>query len=296
MNLASETIDFARNSLSDIVSLDEVGDFVSSFAVDTVTVVQFASKHAGYVGWNWSVALSGDPAGVDEMWMEPGEGALIAAPWTPWSERVQPGDLAAGDVLATAPDDPRLAPGFSGADDLEEITEPLSPQSWSIGLGRERVLSQLGLDDAVDRWREGDNGPRTATARYADLPCSSCGWLVTIGGSLGQAFGVCANAMSPSDGRLVSMDHGCGAHSETVVDAGVVPVTELVIDEFGYEVIDRNALPEAELEAEPEAEPEVVVEPEVAEEAAVTDETEVTVDEHVESHDEDQSDPEENQQ
>ena len=50
MNLASETIDFARNSLSDIVSLDEVGDFVSSFAVDTVTVVQFASKHAGYVG------------------------------------------------------------------------------------------------------------------------------------------------------------------------------------------------------------------------------------------------------
>lgn len=27
-------------------------------------------------------------------------------------------------------------------------------------------------------------------------------------------FGVCANKWSPDDGRVVSLDHGCGEHSE----------------------------------------------------------------------------------
>jgi hypothetical protein len=30
-------------------------------------------------------------------------------------------------------------------------------------------------------------------------------------------FGVCANEYSPSDGKVVSFDHGCGAHSEALV-------------------------------------------------------------------------------
>ena len=30
----------------------------------------------------------------------------------------------------------------------------------------------------------------------------------------GRAFGLCANEFSPSDGKVVSLDHGCGAHSE----------------------------------------------------------------------------------
>ena len=33
-------------------------------------------------------------------------------------------------------------------------------------------------------------------------------------GSLRSTFGVCANAISPEDARVVSVDHGCGAHSE----------------------------------------------------------------------------------
>jgi hypothetical protein len=277
MTVAPELVDLARRSLAEIVDLTEVGTLRQSLEIDGATVVQFESTHPGYLGWHWSVAMSGLPLGVDEMWMEPGDGALVAKPWTPWSERIQPGDLGAGDVIPTAPDDPRLAPGYTGLDDLDDLAEPLHPQAWSLGLGRERVLSPLGLADAVDRWREGDNGPRAATARYADLPCSSCGWLVTVGGSLGQAFGVCANAMSPSDGRLVSMDHGCGAHSETVVEAGVVPVTELVIDELGFEPIDRAELPE--------------VAP-VTDVEEVLDVTEVTAVEPDESHAEGQSDPE----
>ena len=236
----------ARNAVLEIALPDEVGEVVRTDNVDGTLVVRITATHPGYVGWLWSVALSGPSQTVDEVWLEPTAESLIAKPWIPWSERIQPGDLAPGDLLPTAPDDPRLLPGYTGAD-IDSDVEELTPASWTLGLGRERVLSPLGIDDAVDRWREGEHGPRAATARYADLPCSTCGWLITISGRLGQSFGVCANALSPSDGRIVSLDHGCGAHSETVVEAGALPVSELVIDEVGYLAIDRDALPVADV-------------------------------------------------
>jgi hypothetical protein len=246
MELRTDSQERALDAVREIADANEIGHYQGVVDVDGVSVLQFASAHPGYVGWHWSVAFSTDGQSIDEVWLEPGNGALVAKPWTPWSDRIQPGDLAPGDVLPTRVDDPRLMPGYTGVDELDELTEPLRPATWSMGLGRERVLSPLGVDDAVDRWREGDNGPRTASARYSELPCASCGWLMTIGGRLGQAFGVCANALSPSDGRIVSLDHGCGAHSQTVVADGVLPVTELVIDEFEYDLIDRNSLPEPE--------------------------------------------------
>jgi hypothetical protein len=39
-------------------------------------------------------------------------------------------------------------------------------------------------------------------------------------------FGVCGNLFAPDDGRLVSADHGCGAHSEVLVEQAA-PVEEL---------------------------------------------------------------------
>ena len=39
-------------------------------------------------------------------------------------------------------------------------------------------------------------------------------------------FGACANAFAPDDGVVVSADHGCGAHSEILVEP-VIVVTEL---------------------------------------------------------------------
>jgi len=35
-----------------------------------------------------------------------------------------------------------------------------------------------------------------------------------ISGPLSELFGVCANGDANDDGRVVSFDHGCGAHSE----------------------------------------------------------------------------------
>ena len=78
------------------------------------------------------------------------------------------------------------------AHDLESVASlsPLHPSEWEIGLGRARVLSPIGRDDAADRWVSGDFGPTTPMARQAALDCATCGFLMTIGGPLGQAFGV----------------------------------------------------------------------------------------------------------
>jgi hypothetical protein len=42
---------------------------------------------------------------------------------------------------------------------------------------------------------------------------------------------------SPSDGRVVSYDHGCGAHSEAAVLPGPVEVTASVAAASDYDVI-----------------------------------------------------------
>lgn len=226
--------DLARAAVLEVADGEaHVGALLSEDRLEDVTVIRFASLHPGYPGWQWSVALVGDGARatVNEVWMEPGEGALALPEWKPWSERVRPGDLGAGDVIATDPADVRLTPGYTGEDTRDDEPE-LRPAQWEIGLGRARVLSAEGLADAAERWRSGDDGPDAQIARLADHPCSTCAWLLPIGGLLGQAFGVCAHDMSPSDGHIVAMDHGCGAHSDVKERPTPVPVTEMLIDEL----------------------------------------------------------------
>jgi hypothetical protein len=59
-----------------------------------------------------------------------------------------------------------------------------------------------------------------------------------MGGALRSFFGVCANAWSPSDGRVVSLDHGCGAHSEIDVEPPApVMVGEPIVDEIAYDLV-----------------------------------------------------------
>ena len=58
-----------------------------------------------------------------------------------------------------------------------------------------------------------------------------------MGGSLRLAFGACANAYSPSDVRVVSVDHGCGAHSEAAVLPAPETAPEPILDETGYDEV-----------------------------------------------------------
>jgi DUF3027 family protein len=222
----------------------------------------FAASLPGYVGWCWAVTVVRAPdrePTIAEVVLLPGEHSLLAPEWVPWSERLQPGDLSPGDLLPTAPDDPRLVPGYLASDDpqVEEI-------SFELGLGRVRVLSRFGRLDAADRWYAGELGPDSPMARQAPASCGSCGFFVALGGSLRAGFGACANEISAADGRVVSVEYGCGAHSETVAEQ----LPEELGDVFEDELVDiepRSADKHGSADVEPAMDlleqPEVEAEP-----------------------------------
>lgn len=209
----------ARDALAQITPVDTIGEHVGvQFDGEYVVTHLFESLLNGYRGWRWAVTVTRVPDSeqvtVDETVLLPGPDSIIARSWIPWSERVQPDDLAPGDVLPTEPDDPRLVPGYTGADQDAEDDDQLQPLWWELGLGRVRVLSQEGRSLAAQRWRRGPGGPKNEMTRQAPAPCSSCGFLLPLAGLMGQEFGVCANEKSPADGQVITVDHGCGAHSE----------------------------------------------------------------------------------
>jgi hypothetical protein len=139
-------------------------------------------------------------------------------------------------------DDERLVPvvtGEGGDGLLGWPEEPGAEAAAEAGTRQARVLSAFGRDTTAERWYEGDHGPHTPLARAAPAPCASCGFLVRLAGPLGSLFGVCANAYAPEDGRVVSFDHGCGAHSEADRGHGAEPVMPPIIDELGYDLVDQ---------------------------------------------------------
>ncbi|MFB4312094.1 DUF3027 domain-containing protein [Actinomadura sp. GTD37] len=233
----AEAVDLARAAAEDTARPTPVGEHLGYRAeADRVVTHSFECLDPAYRGWRWSVTVTRASRArnvtVSECVLLPGEEALLAPPWVPWLERLRPGDLGPGDLLPTAPDDVRLAPGFTQVDDSTD-----REAQWELGLGRVRVLSREGRDEAATRWYEGVAGPRAPIAASAPAQCSTCGFFVVLAGELRQVFGVCANEYAPDDGRVVSADHGCGAHSEAVSIPAASEHNPPVIDELGYEIV-----------------------------------------------------------
>ncbi|MDT0343247.1 DUF3027 domain-containing protein [Streptomyces litchfieldiae] len=237
--LCAEAVDLAREAAAEAAYPQPLGSYLGAVAEgDRLVTHLFASEDPGYPGWRWSVTVARAARAryvtVDEVALTPGPDALLAPEWVPWSERLRPGDLGPGDLLPTEPDDARLAPGFlaeapeAEAAERGGITDVLN----EVGLGRRRVLSWFGTEDAADRWAEGW-GAETPMAQAAPASCVSCGFLVPMAGALRQAFGVCANEYSPADGHVVSLSYGCGGHSEAAVMPEPQPPAPPVIDHMG---------------------------------------------------------------
>jgi Protein of unknown function (DUF3027) len=230
--------------------------------------VRYECLLSGYVGWEWTVdvAVVDGAATVCESALLPGENALLAPEWVPWSDRVRPGDLEPGMVLPYVADDERLVPGYNatGDEDLDLMA------IYEFGLGRERVLAPEAREAVADRWYRGSHGPSATSAAASAEPCSTCAFWVPIAGSFRVLFGVCANEWSPSDGRVVSVDHGCGAHSQTEAERRLSewPGVEPVVDSGAVDPLDLVTEPQPEGDTQPGA---VDVDVEAIE-AVVTDE------------------------
>jgi len=219
--VAAAAVDEARAALLDEVDAADVGDHLGrEVDGDRVITHLFECRRAGYVGWRWAVTLTRASrqkrVTVDEIVLLPGDDAIVAPEWVPYRERIKPGDLSPGDLLPVADDDPRLVPTYSFGDDPLDADDKAQVRevAQDLGLGRVRTLSVEGRDLAAQRWYDGGGGPDSPLAQSAPHHCRSCGFLVRIAGPLSLTFGVCANGDANDDGRAVSMDHGCGAHSE----------------------------------------------------------------------------------
>jgi len=205
----------------------------------------FACEKAGYVGWHWSVTvveLPGEEPTVDEVVLIPGGEAIVAPVWVPYRDRIEPGDLSPGDLLPVSDDDPRLVPTYSFGDDPldADAKAQIRQVADDLGLGRVRTLSPVGLDLAAQRWATGPGGPAAPIAQSAPHHCYTCGFLVRIAGPLTVGFGVCANGDANDDGRVVTTDHGCGAHSEVRLAKRHEPrpLPEPVVDDLTFDLLE----------------------------------------------------------
>jgi hypothetical protein len=221
-SVAAAAVDEARAALVAQVGADVVGPHLGLEAEgDGLVTHHFACTQAGYPGWRWAVtiarAVDQGSVTINEVVLLPGGEAIIAPAWVPWRERIKPGDLSPGDLLPVDEDDARLVPAYFDGDpnDTALDLQNLKLVSDEVGLGRSRVLSVDGRELAAQRWHDGDQGPDVPIAQSAPAHCGSCGFLVRLAGPLATLYGVCANEFANADGRVVSFEHGCGAHSET---------------------------------------------------------------------------------
>lgn len=244
----SGAVDLAREAAIDEAGADRVGEHLGfALEADRLGTHYFACTAPGYVGWQWSVTLARAPrartATVCETALLPGEGALLAQDWLPWSERLAPGDLGPTDRLPFLAEDERLEPGFVATGDPETDRVAIV----ELGLDRTRVMNRKALDAAASRWYGGAQGPTSSGTKAAGANCADCGFIIPLSGTLGTLFGVCANEWSPEDGKVVSLDHGCGAHSETDVEpqAHEWSQADPVIDELDLDVVSAGQEPAA---------------------------------------------------
>jgi hypothetical protein len=264
-----DAVELARTAVVEH-SGDTVGEYLgATFDDSNAATHRFLANMPGYQGWQWAVVVAAHPgadhATISEVVLVPGPTALLAPNWVPWHERLKPGDLGPGDLLAAPAEDPRLVPGYAMTGDPE-----LDDVAVELGLGRRRLLSEMGRADAAQRWYDGDYGPGSAMARSTRRVCRECGFYLPLSGALGVMFGVCANELS-ADGHVVEAEYGCGAHSDTPAPAGtgsplfdpyddgvldVVVPPQAKSDEPQAQADDEQAEPSADDQSEPSADAE----------------------------------------
>jgi hypothetical protein len=137
------------------------------------------------------------------------------------------------------------------SEEFSRNAEDLADAAVAFHLTRSHVMTAEGRAETAKRWYAGQHGPKSLSTKTADgLTCEECGFLIPLQGELGRMFAVCANKWSPDDGKVVSLDHGCGEHSE-IEAAEASPLwvqSEPAYDDVHVDIVRRS--PVAALGAE----------------------------------------------
>jgi hypothetical protein len=124
----------ARDALLEITSAESVGAATGrEVADDGVVTLTFAATMLGYPGWHWTVGIAevdGLEPTVLEVELMPGDGALLAPEWVPWSDRLEEyraAQTAAGEAAepADAADDEHDDDDDLDDDDEDDLDDDL---------------------------------------------------------------------------------------------------------------------------------------------------------------------------
>jgi hypothetical protein len=159
---ATEREQLAREALGEVAATDTVGDLLSETVEDDgVFTLRFASAMLGYPGWVWTVSLAELPdehPTVLETELMPGDGALLAPDWVPWSERLE--EYRAAQAAAGEPDE-TLAEREDDEDDEDDLEDDDLEEDDGIDIEAAAETSDLlavGEDEQDEPEPEPDDG------------------------------------------------------------------------------------------------------------------------------------------
>src|SRR5688572_4934853 len=100
------SVDLARRALLEVTPPETVGGVLGHLVEgEHLLTLLFAADMGGYPGWHWSVTLvrvdDAEPT-VLETELMPGDAALLAPEWVPWSERLADYRAAQEAIAAAA--------------------------------------------------------------------------------------------------------------------------------------------------------------------------------------------------
>ena len=163
---AAEREQRAREALGEITPAGTFGDLLSeTLEEDGVYTLLFAATMGGYPGWHWTISLAelpGEEPTVLETELMPGDGALLAPDWVPWSERLE--EYRAAQAAAGEPDESVLID--PDADDDDDDDDPDDDElELDEGIDLESGLLAVGEDQQDEPEPESDDdGPEPPAA------------------------------------------------------------------------------------------------------------------------------------
>ncbi|MEY4000152.1 MAG: hypothetical protein RLZZ626_507 [Actinomycetota bacterium] len=134
-----------------------VGAFIESRSEeDGSQTFMFESRLKGYVGWRWSVNVFEDhkthEVTISEVLLLPGDDALVAPDWVPWSERLADykalqAELAAQAAAEAAEAEDGEDSDDDDSDDEDSSDDDIEPQHFTEDEVEAEVEAALELAD-----------------------------------------------------------------------------------------------------------------------------------------------------
>jgi hypothetical protein len=182
----------ALAALSEVTDPDDVGELIAVEEVEPGVVdVRFGCTLAAYAGWHWTVSTADLPdqePTVLEVELLPGDGALLAPPWVPWTERL-------AEWRRQHPDE---HPPGEPVDDADEADD--AEHDDEADLDEDDLAIDDGIDELDETELENEEGPEAAAQDPGDDSDEDDDSDGEVGSEDDDDFG-------PSDGHDHDSDH-----------------------------------------------------------------------------------------